>query len=48
MFGTNYPRLKELNNKSKLSFIYEVKFDKEDITAPGRPKAVRDRIFQGR
>ena len=52
MFGTNYPRLKEfernilipvqkeLNNKSKLSFIYEVKFDKEDITAPGRPKAV--------
>ena len=52
MFGTNYPRLKEfersviipvqkeLNDKSKLTFIYEIKFDKDDITAPGRPKAV--------
>ena len=52
MFGTNYPRLKEferkilmpvqkeLNEKSKLSFIYEVEFDKEDISSRGRPKAV--------
>lgn len=52
MFGTNYPRLKEferkilvpiqkeLNDKSKLSFLYEIKFDKEDITSRGRPKAV--------
>jgi len=52
MFGTNYSRLKEferkilvpvqkeLNEKSKLSFLYELKFDKEDITARGRPKAV--------
>ena len=51
MFGTNYSRLKEferkillpvqkeLNEKSKLSFLYEIKFDKEDISR-GRPKAV--------
>jgi len=52
MFGTKYPRLKEferkilipvqkeLNDKSKLTFVYTIKFDKDDITAPGRPKAV--------
>jgi plasmid replication initiation protein len=52
MFGTNYktmyeferkiliPVQKELNDKSKLTFVYTIKFDKDDITAPGRPKAV--------
>jgi len=51
LFGTNYKKLSEferkilkpvqedLNNNSVLSFLYSVKFDKEEISK-GRPKAV--------
>lgn len=52
MFGTNYknmyefdrkilvPVKNELDENSSLTFIYNFTFDKDDITAPGRPKAV--------
>lgn len=52
MFGTNYPRLKEFERKilipvkeeldqvSDLTYLYQLNFDKEDITKAGRPKAV--------
>lgn len=66
LFGTSYPRLgefereilkkvkEELDNNSKLSFLYEIEYDKKP-ESKGRPKAVRVTIdvidrknFQGR
>jgi len=52
LFGVNYKRLldferkviqpakKELDEYSKISFVYRLEYDKDDITTPGRAKAV--------
>ena len=52
LFGVNYKRLldverkviqpakRELDQYSKISFIYRLEYDKDDITTPGRAKAV--------